>query len=297
MTVSDSVLITGAGGMLAQALAASNRKRGTRHVLVSRAALDVTREDDVRRAFEKHGPTVVLNCAAHTKVDLCEEQEDLANAINGTGVENLARAARDFGARLVHYSTDFVFDGSGTRPYRTNDPVNPLSAYGRSKLRGEQAIQQIDPAGWIIIRTAWLYGPGGPCFPQTMINAAKARKPLKVVDDQIGSPTFTYDLADATLDLLDHNAAGLWHLTNSESVSWHGFTAAILEEFGLKAELSTTTSAEWKKLRPASAIRPAYSVLDVEPFRQLTGRPMRAWREALCDYRIAVTGQASSAAS
>ena len=184
-------------------------------------------------------------------------------------------ACGDQGSRLVHFSTDFVFDGSGTRPYRTDDPVNPLSAYGRSKLRGEQAIQSINPPGWLIIRTAWLYGPGGPCFPQTMINAAKAGKPLKVVDDQIGSPTFTHDLAEATLDLLDHDAHGLWHLTNSESVSWHGFTAAILDEFGLKTELTTTTSAEWKKLRPASAIRPAYSVLDVEPFERLTGRPMR----------------------
>jgi dTDP-4-dehydrorhamnose reductase len=284
----DGILITGAGGMLAQALAASLRKRGKRHVLVARAALDVTREDDVRRAFEKHQPAVVLNCAAHTKVDLCEEQEDLANAINGGGAENLARAARDFGATLVHYSTDFVFDGSGTRPYRPEDPVNPLSAYGRSKLRGERAIQEVNPPGWMIVRTAWLYGPGGPCFPQTMINAAKAGKPLKVVDDQIGSPTFTHDLADATLDLIDRGAGGLWHLTNSGNVSWHGFTAAILEEFGLKTDLSTTTSAAWKQLRPTSATRPAYSVLDVEPFARLAGRPMPDWREALHRYRLAM---------
>jgi dTDP-4-dehydrorhamnose reductase len=282
----QTILITGAGGMLAQALAASLRKRGRRHVLVSRAALDVTREDDVRLAFDKHQPAAVFNCAAHTKVDLCEEQEDLANAINAGGPDNLARAARDFGATLVHYSTDFVFDGSSTRPYRPEDPVNPLSAYGRSKLFGEQAIQKVDPPGWLIIRTAWLYGPGGPCFPQTMINAARAGKPLKVVDDQIGSPTFTYDLADATLELLDRGASGLWHLTNAGSVSWHGFTAAILEEFGLKADLSPTTSAEWKRLRPTSAPRPAYSVLDVEPFAQLTGHPMRPWRDALRDYRF-----------
>ena len=284
----DTFLITGAGGMLAPALASSLRKRGAEPVLLNRAALDITRADDVRRAFDEHRPTVVFNSAAHTKVDLCEEQEDLATAINGTGPENLARAALDHGARLVHYSTDFVFDGSGNRPYRPEDPVNPLSAYGRSKLRGEQAIARVNPPGWLVIRTAWLYGPGGPCFPQTMINAAKADKPLKVVADQIGSPTFTHDLADATLDLLEHDAAGVWHLTNAGSVSWHGFTAAILEEFGLKTDLSTTTSAEWKRLRPASATRPAYSVLDVEPFARLTGKPMRPWREALHDYRVAL---------
>ena len=284
----DPILITGAGGMLAQALAASLRKRGRRYTQAARAALDVTREDDVRRAFERHRPRVVLNCAAHTKVDLCEEQEELANAINGTGAENLAKASRDFGATLVHYSTDFVFDGSSTRPYRPDDPVNPLSAYGRSKLLGEQAIRRVNPPGWLVIRTAWLYGPGGPCFPQTMINAAKAGKPLKVIDNQIGSPTFTHDLAHATLDLLDRGASGVWHLTNAGFVSWHGFTAAILEEFDLKAELGTTTSAEWKRLRPTSAMRPAYSVLDVTPFERLTGRPMRPWRDALHAYRLAL---------
>ena len=283
-----TTLITGAGGMLGQALAASLRKRGRRYVSVARAALDVSSEDDVRAAFDKHQPGVVLNCAAHTKVDLCEEQEDLANAINGTGAENLAKAARDYGAKLVHYSTDFVFDGTSTRPYRPDDPVRPLCAYGRSKLLGEQAIQRVNPPGWLIIRTAWLYGPGGPCFPQTMINAARAGKPLKVVADQIGSPTFTQDLAEATFELLDRGATGLWHVTNAGSVSWHGFTAAILEEFGLTTDLSPTTSADWKRLRPASATRPAYSVLDVEPFKGLTGRPMRPWREALHDYRLIV---------
>lgn len=274
--------------MLAKALVLSLRKRDITPVMLDRAALDVSRAQDVQRMFAEHRPTLVFNCAAHTKVDLCEEQEALANAINGTGPENLARSAKEHGARLVHYSTDFVFDGSATRPYRPDDPVNPLSAYGRSKLLGEQMIQKVNPPGWLILRTAWLYGPGGPCFPQTMINAARAGKPLKVVDDQIGSPTFTHDLADGTLDLIDRGAAGLWHLTNAGSVSWHGFTAAILEEFGLKAELGTTTSAQWKKLRPASATRPAYSVLDVEPFATLVGRPMRPWREALSDYRTAL---------
>ena len=284
----ESILITGAGGMLAQAIQKSLRARDKEPVMLNRAALDISNETAVRSAVGEHRPNVIFNCAAHTKVDVCEEQEDLAAAINGTGAANLAKAARDLGARLVHYSTDFVFDGSGTRPYKPDDTTSPLSAYGRTKLLGEQAIQKINPKGWLIIRTSWLYGPGGPCFPQTMINAAKAGKPLKVVADQIGSPTFTYDLADATLDLLEHGATGVWHICNAGSTSWHGFTAAILEEFGLKTELGTTTSAEWKQLRPASATRPAYSVMDVEPFARLVGRPMRPWREALHAYRIAL---------
>jgi dTDP-4-dehydrorhamnose reductase len=284
----ETVLITGAGGMLAQSLARSLRARSIEPMMLNRAALDVSDEAAVRRVIGEHRPDVIFNCAAHTKVDLCEEQEDLAAAINGTGTANLAKGARDLGAKLVHYSTDFVFDGSGTRPYKPDDSTGPLSAYGRTKLLGEQAIQRINPKGWLIIRTSWLYGPGGPCFPQTMINAAKAGKPLKVIDDQIGSPTFTCDLADATLELIDRGAGGVWHVCNAGSTSWHGFTAAILEEFGLRTDLSTTTSAEWKKLRPASATRPAYSVMDVEPFARLVGRPMRPWREALHAYRVAL---------
>ena len=140
------------------------------------------------------------------------------------------------------------------------------------------------PEHWLIIRTAWLYGPGGPCFPQTIVNAARAGKPLNVVDDQLGSPTFTYDLAarDARVDRA--RRTGIWHVVNDGQVTWHDFAAAILEEFNVKANLSRTTSAEWKKTRPDSAIRPAYSVLDITPFEQLTGHRTRHWRQALREY-------------
>lgn len=284
-SVFEKILIPGGGGMLAKALVDALHARGHSSIALPRAALDITNEADIRRAFAEHRPTLVLNCAAHTKVDLCEDEPDKADAINGHAVGTLAKLARDHGTYLVHYSTDFVFDGSSDRPYRPSDPVNPLSAYGRSKLLGEIKLQENAPQNWLIARTAWLYGPGGPCFPKTMVDLAKAGKPLKVVEDQIGSPTFTYDLASATLDLLGHNATGIWHLTNSGLVSWHGFAAAILEEFGLKTDLTPTTSAEWQKLRPRSAHRPAYSVLDNRLAANLLGRPMRPWREGLRDYR------------
>src|SRR5204863_7341155 len=132
----------------------------------------------------------------------------------------------------VHYSTDFVFDGAASRPYRPDDPTNPLSVYGRTKLSGERQLQDRLPRS-LMLRTAWLYGPGGPCFPQTMINLARQGKPLKVVDDQIGSPTFTHDLAEATLNLIDADARGIYHVVNSGQTSWFDFTAAILEEFNL----------------------------------------------------------------
>jgi dTDP-4-dehydrorhamnose reductase len=288
MSIYDRILVTGAGGMLAKAVIHAVKARGLEHVAVDHAALDITDENSVNAAFEKYRPTLTINCAAYTKVDQAEVEPELAMKVNGRGPLLLAVATSDFHSKLVHYSTDFVFNGSGNRPYLESDPTNtlvPLSEYGRSKLGGEIEVQDQAPVQHLIIRTAWLYGPGGPCFPQTMINAAKAGKPLKVVDDQVGSPTFTFDLAEATLNLIDHNARGIYHIVNSGQTNWHDFTAAILEEFGLQAELSRTTSAEWKALRPKSAIRPAYSVLDTSAYTQLTGKSMRSWRDALSSYR------------
>ncbi|MDB5357440.1 MAG: rmlD [Phycisphaerales bacterium] len=284
----SSIILTGGNGMLAHAFARNLAARGLRAVTVDRAACDISAESDVRTLFSKHRPTLLLNCAAHTKVDLCEEQEQLADAINGHGVGLLAKAAKEHGTFLVHFSTDFVFDGSGTRPYRTDDPVRPLSAYGRSKLLGEQLLQEHSPAKWIIARTAWLYGRNGPCFPRTIVERATASHPLRVVNDQVGSPTYTEDLAAATLDLIDRDATGIWHLTNSGSATWYEFASATIEEFGIVADIGPTTTADWQKLRPKSAIRPTYSVLDVEPFARKVGRPMRPWREALDDYCTAV---------
>jgi dTDP-4-dehydrorhamnose reductase len=286
MNVFDRTLITGGGGMLAKALIASLRARHVEPITLNRAALDIGDLPSIMATIESHKPTLILNCAAHTKVDLCEEQEDLANQINGQAPGVLAAAARDVGAKFVHYSTDFVFDGSSTRPWREDDAVAPLSAYGRSKLLGEKTIARDGGDNWLILRTAWLYGDG-PCFPQTILNAARAGKPLKVIADQVGSPTFTRDLADATLNLLDGNARGIYHLVNAGQTNWHDFTAAILEEFDIRADLSRTTSAEWKKQRPNSAIRPAYSVLDRAKYQQTTGKTMRDWREALRDYHLA----------
>jgi dTDP-4-dehydrorhamnose reductase len=289
MTPHQSILITGGKGMLGHALMRNLTARGMNAVALDRAACDISNESDVKRVFEQYKPTLVFNCAAHTKVDLCEDEQEKAAAINGHGVGYLAQASRRAGAFLVHYSTDFVFNGRGQRPYRVDDPTGPLSAYGRSKLLGEQKLHENAPDRWLICRTAWLYGRNGPCFPRTMVERGRAGAPLRVVNDQIGSPTYTEDLAAATLDLIANGQTGLWHLTNTGSVSWYEFAKATLEEFGVKTEFGQTTTAEWLKLRPKQAIRPAYSVLDVEPFAKAIGRPMRPWRAALRDYAAAVT--------
>jgi dTDP-4-dehydrorhamnose reductase len=289
MSLFDSILIIGDRGMLASALKSALQARGLSFTGVDLPDCDITDLSNVAAVFESVKPTLVLNCAAFTNVDGCESKSELANAANGTGVGHLAVAAKQHGAKLVHYSTDYVFDGSLRRPLRSDDPVGPQSAYGKSKLLGEQAIQQINPPDWIIIRTAWLYGPNGPNFPQAMLNAAKAGKPLRVVNDQVGAPTFTIDLADATLKLLDRGASGIFHVANSGQTNWHEFAAAIFQEFGVTPEtFEAITSAQWKQIKPDSAVRPAYSVFDLSTYEKLVGEPMPPWRDALKRYRALV---------
>ena len=288
MGSNESIVITGGKGMLAQALLRELQRRGQTALAVERAACDITSAQDVRKLFDSAGPTLLINCAAHTKVDLCEDEPEKADAINGVGPGHLAAAAKSAGATLVHFSTDFVFDGTGDRPYRADDPTRPLSAYGRSKLLGEQAIQSSGLGDWLILRTAWLYGRGGPNFPRTMIERGRQGAPLKVVGDQVGAPTYTVDLAEATLDLLERGARGVFHVTNGGSTSWHDFARAALEDFEVPAALSPLSTAEWLKLRPKQAHRPAYSVLDLQAAEKALGRPMRPWREGLRAFRAEV---------
>jgi dTDP-4-dehydrorhamnose reductase len=284
MSLYDSILITGGRGMLAHAFDTTLKQRGHSSLLASRGDCDVADAARVAALFDRLRPTLVLNCAAYTKVDLAEKEPAAANLANGHGPAVLADACRRSGAALVHFSTDYVFDGSSRRPWRADDPVDPQSAYGRSKLLGERAVQQNPPSRWLICRTAWLYGPGGPNFVQTMLNVARAGKPLKVVNDQVGSPTYTFDLAAATLDLLDRGAHGVYHVANAGQTTWFDFARAIFQEWGLEPDLKPTTSAEWKATKPDSATRPAYSVLDLAPLEQTLGRPMRPWRDALRAY-------------
>lgn len=274
--------------MLAQAFTAALSARGLHAALADRTLCDITRESHVRQFFNEHNPTLLINCAAHTKVDLCEDEREKADAINGHAVGTLAALSREHGTFLVHFSTDFVFDGTARRPYRTDDPVNPLSAYGRSKLLGERKLQENAPPKWLILRTAWLYGRGGPNFPRTIVERARQGQPLKVVNDQVGSPTYAEDLAEATLDLLDRGLTGLWHVTNTGSTSWFDFARAVLDEFAVAGTLSPITTADWLKMRPKQAVRPAYSVLDTDALARAVGRTVRPWREALADYRNAV---------
>lgn len=280
-----SIIITGGRGMLARAVQGELERRGRAFVACDRGTCDVTDRAVVDGLFERHKPTLLINCAAYTRVDRCEREPELADAVNGRAVAHLAEAARRHRTRLVHISTDFVFDGAQRTPYRPADPPRPLSTYGRSKLLGEQLLRGIDPPHWLIVRTAWLYGPGGHCFPRSILSAARAGEPLKIVADQTGTPTCTLDLAETVVDLVERSAAGIFHATNAGQATRHEFAKAVLDAFAVRAELSAITAAEWKAMHPRSAVRPPYSVLDRTDTERLIGRPIRHWRDALAAYQ------------
>ncbi|MCU1523836.1 MAG: dTDP-4-dehydrorhamnose reductase [Microbacteriaceae bacterium] len=273
--IMTSYLIAGAGGMLGIDLRKALAGRDV--TALTRADLDVTDLDAVRAAVAGHSD--VINASAYTRVDDAETHEAEAYAVNAIGAQNLAIAARENNARLVQVSTDYVFDGSATSPYREDTPLNPISAYGRTKAEGERLARAAHPDGTYIVRTAWLYGAGGPNFAKTMLRLAASHDTVKVVTDQLGQPTWTADLARQIVELLDSDApAGVYHATNSGEASWFEFTKEIFRVAGLDPErVLPTTSADF--VRPAP--RPDYSVLGHDAWSGVGLSPMRNWRAAL----------------
>jgi dTDP-4-dehydrorhamnose reductase len=268
-------LVTGAGGMLGVELARALQGRDS--TLLARADLDITDEAEVDAAVAGHD--VLINAAGFTRVDDAESHEDEATLINGTAAGILAEAAARHGARIVQVSTDYVFDGTATSPYPEDAPRNPVSAYGRSKAVGEELVERAHPGGHYIVRTAWLYGGGGPNFAKTMLRLAADRDTIGVVTDQVGQPTWTGDLAERIISLLDSDApAGIYHGTNSGEGSWFDFARAVLATQGLDPERITPTDSS-AFVRPAP--RPAYSVLGHDRWSLAGLPPLRDWRDSL----------------
>lgn len=245
--------------------------------------LDITDEGQVRAFFEEFDPDIVMNCAAFTNVDGCESDEAAAYAVNSEGPRNLASACLANGAKLVHVSTDYVFPGNEPGERVETDPVGPLSAYGRTKLAGEQAVAE-GMERFFIVRTAWLYGYVGRNFVKTMRRLGESRDSVTVVDDQLGNPTSANDLAHEMLRLALTDDFGTYHCTNEGTVSWAGFAKAIMEGFGLDCEVIPVTSAQYKEANPASADRPAFSSLRNAHLASTIGDDMRGWEEALASY-------------
>jgi dTDP-4-dehydrorhamnose reductase len=236
----------------------------------------------VERLFSEHGPfTGVLHCAAFTAVDLAEEKETDALRANETATRVLAEACARASIPLVAVGTDFVFDGTSNRAYREDDPVRPLSAYGRTKLAAERAALEAHPKGVAVVRTQWLYGPRGKHFPGTILELAKTRKELKVVNDQVGSPTTTLELAPALWDVLLARATGIFHAACEGRCSWYDLAVATLEDAGVNdVKVAPCTTAEF----PRPAKRPAFSALDCSKLAALRGKRLAPWREALVTF-------------
>jgi dTDP-4-dehydrorhamnose reductase len=244
--------------------------------------VDITDLRAVEKQVAALAPDVLINAAAYTDVDKSEKQEEVAFRVNADGAANLALACRAGRIRLIHVSTDYVFDGKAKRPYSEEDPPSPLGVYGRSKWEGEKRIREILPEA-CLIRTAWLYGKAGKNFVKAILAQADEKNRLRVVDDQRGSPTYTLDLARALRTVAEKGLEGTYHVTNQDACSWLGFAEKILELGGKKGVAVEPISTE-ELGRPAP--RPRNSVLDCGKFEKATGMRLRQWQEALKDYLL-----------
>jgi dTDP-4-dehydrorhamnose reductase len=271
------ILVTGAAGMLGVDVIAAARAREHECFGLAHAQLDVTDAHSVEQALARLAPELIINCAAWTDVEGAERLEPAALAVNGTGAGNIARAAAAAGAHMVQVSTDYVFDGTATRPYVESDPTRAISAYGRTKLAGELEVTAAS-SEHAIVRTAWLFGPGGNNFVTTMLRlAAAAGDELAVVTDEVGCPTYTGHLAPRLIEFGERRAAGIFHLAGAGHCSRNAFAKAIFEAAELPLRVTETTQRELAMLAP----RPAWSVLGSERGIE----PLPSWQQGLAAYR------------
>ena len=271
------ILITGSNGMLGHDLI--NALENHELIITNSKTLDITDKDHTIEFICDVKPDVVINSAAYTDVDGCEENQDIAYAVNGEGVQNLALACRKVDCPLVHISTDYIFNGKNDRPWVEDDEIGPISVYGKSKLKGEQAIlETLDK--YFIVRTAWLYGINGRNFPKTMLELAENHSEITVVYDEVGTPTYTPDLARGISELIETDYYGIYHLTNSGSCSWCEFAKYIFEVAGKDVNVIPVTAAEFARPAP----RPSYSVLENKNWKENGFKPLRDYKEAIKEY-------------
>jgi len=269
-------LITGAGGLLGSALSKVLAHRGIEYRALAKSDLDVTDRAATKRCIRVENPDIVFHCAARTDVDAAESNRSTSFAVNAGGPTNVAEACKSVESRMVFFSTDYIFDGTKRTPYSINDKPDPLSTYGESKLAGENAVVA-SGVDVLLIRTSWLYGAVGENFVRTVIQSAREARPLQLVDDQTGSPTWAEHVAGLTLDLVRHQASGIYHITDSGEASWYDLGQEVLSIYGLHCEINPISTEDWG----APAPRPRYSVLDSSKAEEILGRRMTPWREAL----------------
>ncbi|WP_141336619.1 dTDP-4-dehydrorhamnose reductase [Paenibacillus sp. tmac-D7] len=273
------VLVTGAKGQLGQDVVSLFQQQQHDVWGMTRNELDITDQEQCISKISEIQPDVIVHCAAYTAVDQAETDEDQAYAVNAVGTRNLAVAAEQFGSKLCYISTDYVFDGQASKPYTEYDNTNPTGVYGKSKRAGEWLVQNLS-SKFFIVRTSWVFGLHGNNFVKTMLKLAQERSQLKVVHDQIGSPTYTADLAEFILQLVSTEKYGIYHASNAGVCSWFEFAKAIFEERGINITVDPCTTEEF----PRPAPRPKYSVMDHLSIRTNGFEDMRHWRDALRDF-------------
>lgn len=273
--------ITGASGQLGREWLTFLKNSDSDFISFTSSELDITNANRVLNEVKSQRPDVIINCAAYTKVDQAESEAEKAYAVNEAGVENLAKAAKMTGSKLVHYSTDYVFSGSRQDQekypdgYPENAPVDPMNVYGKSKLAGEKVIEN-SGVNHLLIRTSWLCSPNGKNFVNTMLRLGSERDKISVVDDQIGSPSYTFDVVEKTSELLNMNASGTYHLTSEGKISWADFAVEIFKQVKISVEVLRITSSEFK----VDAKRPSYSLLSTKKLKNF-GCEVLNWKKGL----------------
>lgn len=270
------VAVTGASGQLGKDLVEILRLRGFDVYGFSRTELDICNMKQCQQVLESLRPDVIIHSAAYTAVDQAESEQDRAYEVNAFGTRNIAVCAERIGAKLVYISTDYVFDGTGQIPYKEFDSTNPSGVYGKSKHAGELLVSSLSHK-YFIVRTSWVYGYYGNNFVKTMLKLGKERDSLKVVNDQVGSPTYTVDLSHFVMELIQTEKYGIYHASNSGACSWYEFAKAIFEVSGLTVKVEPCTTEEF----PRPAPRPKYSVMDHMSIRTNGFEDLPAWRDAL----------------
>lgn len=278
------ILVTGASGQLGYDVERELERRGIEHLGTSSRELDITDREAVERLMAAYRPDAAIHCAAYTKVDLAEDEPERCWAVNADGTRNLAATCREIGAKMLYISTDYVFPGTGEQFRRTDDPVSPVNTYGRSKLAGELTVQSLLET-YFIVRISWVFGKNGNNFVKTMLRLAETRTELSVVCDQIGSPTYTADLAPLLCDMVQTERYGVYHATNEGTCAWSEFAEAIFELAGRQVVVHPIPTSAY----PTRAVRPLNSRMSKERLRDNGFQELPEWKNALARYLKEIT--------
>lgn len=273
------VLVTGVKGQLGYDVMAELAKRNIEAIGVDIDEMDITDKISVEKVIGEAAPDVVVHCAAYTAVDAAEDNEALCRRVNADGTRNIAEVCKKLDCKMVYISTDYVFDGQGTRPWEPDDERHPLNVYGQTKYEGELAVQE-NLSKYFIVRIAWVFGKNGKNFVKTMLKLAETHDKLTVVNDQFGSPTYTYDLARLLVDMIQTDKYGIYHATNEGTCTWYEFACEIFRQAGVKIEVTPVPASEY----PAKAKRPENSRLDKSKLTENGFERLPSWQDALGRY-------------